>query len=145
MSAFQINKNFDAMTSLDDVMTWNHFLKETNCTCLPPESMYARMRGCESMHARMGNLSQCMPECGEGFCKILLALWATWFIFFFGLCRNIMSIFVRNTRITYLNNREPRPMVPRALAWYTQFGNDMFLCQEACLLMYYLTFNTLKK
>jgi hypothetical protein len=21
-----------------------------------------------------------MPECGEGFCKILLALWATWFI-----------------------------------------------------------------
>jgi hypothetical protein len=43
--------------------------------------MYARMQGCESMHARMGNLSQCMPECGEGFCKILLALWATWFIF----------------------------------------------------------------
>jgi hypothetical protein len=27
-----------------------------------------------------GELSQCMPECGESFCKILLALWATWFI-----------------------------------------------------------------
>jgi hypothetical protein len=35
------------------------------------------------MHARTENLSQCMPECGEGFCKILLALWATWFFFFF--------------------------------------------------------------
>jgi hypothetical protein len=23
-----------------------------------------------------------MPECEEGFCKILLALWATWFISF---------------------------------------------------------------
>jgi hypothetical protein len=45
-----------------------------------PETMYARMQGCESMHARMGNLSQCMPESGEGFCKIVLALWATWFI-----------------------------------------------------------------
>ena len=27
-----------------------------------------------------GILSQCVPEWGEGFCKILLALWATWFI-----------------------------------------------------------------
>jgi hypothetical protein len=75
-------KNVDAMTSFDNVMTWNHFLKETNCICLPPESMYARMRGCESMHARMVNLSQCMPEYGDGFCKILLALWATWFVCF---------------------------------------------------------------
>jgi hypothetical protein len=46
-------------------------------------SMYARMQGCESMYARMGNMSQCMPERGEGFCKILLALWATWFIYGF--------------------------------------------------------------
>jgi hypothetical protein len=45
--------------------------------------MYARMRGCESTHARMGNLSQCMPECVVGFCKILLALWATWFFFLY--------------------------------------------------------------
>jgi hypothetical protein len=39
--------------------TMNQFLKETKRTCLhvPPESMYARMLGCESMHARMGNLS----------------------------------------------------------------------------------------
>jgi hypothetical protein len=44
------------------------------------------MRGPESMHSQMGNLSQCMPECGEGFCKILLALWATWFIFYFTIC-----------------------------------------------------------
>jgi hypothetical protein len=59
------------------------FLKDTKCTCSPPESMHARIRGPESMHARMGNLSQCMPECGEGFCKILLALWAIWFIYLF--------------------------------------------------------------
>jgi hypothetical protein len=42
--------------------------------------MYAGMQEYESMHARMVNLSQCMPKCGEGFCKILLALWATWFM-----------------------------------------------------------------
>jgi hypothetical protein len=69
------------MTSFDDAMTKNHVLKETKRTCLPCEFMYARMQGCESMHAWLGNLSQCMPECGEGLCKILLALWATWFIF----------------------------------------------------------------
>jgi hypothetical protein len=50
--------------------------------------MYARMRGRESMHAGMGNLSQCMPECGEDFSKILLALWATWFFFFLFVCNH---------------------------------------------------------
>jgi hypothetical protein len=40
MSAFQINKNFDAMTSFYDAMARNHFLRETNCTCLLDESMY---------------------------------------------------------------------------------------------------------
>jgi hypothetical protein len=55
--------------------------------------MYAPIPGRESMHAWMGNLSQCMPEYGEGFCKILLALWATWFIVF--LCNHFCSAFSR--------------------------------------------------
>jgi hypothetical protein len=69
-----------------DVIWWYNnvksFLKETKCACSPPESMHVQIHGPESMHAQMGNLSQCMPECGEGFLKILLALWATWFICF---------------------------------------------------------------
>jgi hypothetical protein len=68
-----------------DVIWWRNnvksFSKRNKTHLFPPVSMYARMRGCyRSMHARTENLSQCMPECGEGFCKILLALWATWFI-----------------------------------------------------------------
>ena len=60
--------------------------------------MYAQMQGCESMHARMGNLSQCMPKCGEGFCKILLAVWATWFIIlqklaFCKICYSVCLVF----------------------------------------------------
>jgi hypothetical protein len=47
------------------------FKNNTECICPPPESMYAQMRG----------LNQSMPQYGEGFCKILLAIWATWFIF----------------------------------------------------------------
>jgi hypothetical protein len=40
------------------------------CSNGGPESMHAQMEEPGSMHAWMG----------EGFCKILLALWATWFI-----------------------------------------------------------------
>jgi hypothetical protein len=67
-----------------DVIWWRNNVKsfcKRKRTCLPPVSMYAGMRGFESMHARTENWSQCMPECDEGFCKILSALWATWFIF----------------------------------------------------------------
>jgi hypothetical protein len=43
------------------------------CSNGGPESMHTRMEEPGSMHAWMG----------EGFCKILLALWATWFIFLY--------------------------------------------------------------
>jgi hypothetical protein len=69
-----------------DVIWWRNnvksFSKRNKTHLFPPAFMYARMRGCESMHGRTENLSQCIPECAEGFCKILLALWATWFISF---------------------------------------------------------------
>jgi hypothetical protein len=78
----------------------------------------------ESIHARMGDRSQCRMRAqmeepgsmhawmGEGFCKILLALWATWFICIFAdiplwqdlfvflqtyLCEGICLCFCRHT------------------------------------------------
>jgi hypothetical protein len=71
---------YDIIWRRNDVKSFSNRNKTNLFT---PESMHAGMQECESMHARMVILSQCMPECGEGFCKILLALWATWFIFFF--------------------------------------------------------------
>ena len=71
-----------------DVIWWRNdmksFVKKTpKYTSSQCKSIHDRMQGPESMHVWLGNLSQCMPECGEGFCKILLALWATWFICLF--------------------------------------------------------------
>jgi hypothetical protein len=67
-----------------DVIWWRNnvksFSKRNKTHLFPPVFTYARMQGCESMHAWTENLSQCIPEYGERFCKILLALWATWFI-----------------------------------------------------------------
>jgi hypothetical protein len=48
---------------------WNNLEKETKYTFSQPESIHARMQKPESMHAQMGNLSQWMPECGEGFTR----------------------------------------------------------------------------
>jgi hypothetical protein len=60
-----------------DVIWWRNdvksFLRRNKCTCSPPKSMHAWMGG---------DLSQCVPEWGESFCKILLVHWATWFFFF---------------------------------------------------------------
>jgi hypothetical protein len=72
---WMLSRSVNILTLWRHLMTqWRDIIlkKKTKCTCSPPKSMHGWMGGGpESLHARLG----------EGFCKILLALWVAWFIF----------------------------------------------------------------